>query len=277
MPRSRQELEADLDLIERADALVWEIKRRSPPPEFSYPKPYPGQGESEAKIVEWTRKSERWRKRRLNSRAKAVAELLAQIADLRSSLAWLAHRHLDFPMATEWYCPLRSAAPIQGSALAGICRWGCNSCCAAALQELRQMRQSIKFELANAPAGVRAGALVPGDPSTRRPDGWFSTSTGGIVACMGGVEREVPPGQRSRLFRLVARAGGRSVPWREILQLFIQEDAALGHSACVTKEDTLRRNGQRIRADLGTLKGLWEQDSQGAWWLGGPEQPGVSA
>jgi hypothetical protein len=172
MPRTRQQLETDLDLIEQAEEIVWVMLEASPPSTMSFPEipadvPFDDQGP-------W---QEQKRRETMQPRIAAVAPVLAKLAELRPRLRRLAHRHLAGPRAMPRYCGL-ALAVVTPSSPAYVCSWGCcqlgldgvldaiSGCCEAVLDELRQMREGVQGGFATAPSG--------GEPTRQRDPAVFT-------------------------------------------------------------------------------------------------------
>lgn len=104
----------------------------------------------------------------------------------------------------------------------------------------------------------------------------------------GHIDRMLTGAERVWMFRQVVEAGHRGVTWEELLRAKLRKVADQQYASeeeevelasderkrkvapkqirIATSTDTLKRTGNRIREDLGSLHIHWEQDKYGAHW-----------
>ena len=202
MSRTRQELQTDIDVIDQAESIVWEIKTGPPTLDSSFPAipdavPLDQQGA-------W---QERRRRELLQPRADAMASRVRRLAELRPRLDRLAHRYLSGPKFSARYCRVLGATPVTPPGSAWICRWGCHAtnidyidgvivgCCDAVLDELRRMRDGVQRELQSVVVD-EGPALVATLPRDRGPmrglDPFLFTKRGNLRAPVQRILRVLP-------------------------------------------------------------------------------------
>ena len=128
--------------------------------------------------------------------------------------------------------------------------------------------------------GVVSPKLAPAS-ETQEGDYWSEGDDGSVVVVCGGKTARITAPRRALMFKLVARAHGRTVRWSDVLEELARADGETFKmpdlddeprgSSTVTSIETVRRYGRKIREDIKPFGQLWHQDGFGAKWAGGPE------